>query len=277
MLDSVCKFIRRFKKSDSAREPKRDDRGPPPRASSGRRNTGRWTDGKPPLQGSVGRKQLPLNSKKKQKAPRKRMSRTKESSNPDSGGAETYEISMMDMENKKETNIQLSIRRPTGCPNKMKRELQKFNSSPNSEGESSRDSRQEGEADIGTGFSGCGGSRRESRQPTLSLNQQALLVVVTNVANTNSDAKEAWYPGKERDDISSDNPYFADEKRRCRGEMNKKLSDSNSPVSSDFISDCDEPGAITIGQRLSDVYDKDEKDSGFSKKEQNFNREDVYE
>jgi len=271
MLDSVCKFIRRFKKSDSAREPKRDDRGPPPRAVSGRRNTGRWSDGKPPLQENVGRKQLPLNSKK-QKAPRKRTSRTKESSNSDSGGAETYEISMMDMENKKETNIQLRIRRPTGCPNKMKRELQKFNSSPNSEGESSQDSRQEGEADIGTGISGSGGSRRESRQPTLPLNQQALLVVVTNVANANSDEKEAWYPGKERDDISSDNPYFADEKRRCRGEMSKKLSDSDSPVSSDFISDCDEPGAITIGQRLSDVYD-----SGFSKKEQNFNREDVYE
>merc|ERR550525_309449 len=77
--------------------------------------------------------------------------------------------------------------------------------------------------------------------------------------------KEDWYPGKERDDISSDNPYFADEK--YKNEMKRVLSDSDSPVSSELVSECDEPGAITIGQRLSDVYEK----------EQNFNREDVYE
>jgi len=263
MLDSVCKFIRRhIKKNDqpNARERARRDREAKNRHSmnsvQGRRMTGRWTQGKPPLQ-EFGKKQLPLQKRQQE---RKRTSRTKEAvsnKGPISTGgapAATYEISMKDIENKKETNIRLQIRRPTGCPNSMKREIQKLNLNPTDNGEKgdmgSLCEGEEGEGDIGTQI---GGTARD-----LSLEQQILTVVVTAVDN---DREEDWYPGKERDDIDSDNPYFAEEK--YKGEMKKAISDSDTLVSSDLISECDEPGAITIGQRLSDVYD--------------FNRDDVYE
>jgi len=259
MLDSVCKFIRRhIKKSDqpNAREEARRERDAN-KSVQGRRMTGRWTQSKPPLQ-EFGSKQLPLH---KRQQGRKRTSRTKDakrsttSNSPGGAPAVTYEISMKDIANKKETNIRLQIRRPTGCPNSMKREIQKMNLNANDDGEegdlgSLCEGREEGEGDIGTQI---GGTARD-----LSLEQQTLLVVVTNVAN---DREEDWYPGKERDDIDSDNPYFAEEK--YKGEMKKAISDSDTLVSSDLISDCEEPGAITIGQRLSDVYD--------------FNRDDVYE
>lgn len=257
MLDSVCKFIRRhIKKNDqpNARERARRDREA--KSVQGRRMTGRWTQGKPPLQ-EFGKKQLPLQKRQQE---RKRTSRTKEAvsnKGPISTGgapAATYEISMKDIENKKETNIRLQIRRPTGCPNSMKREIQKLNLNPTDNGEKgdmgSLCEGEEGEGDIGTQI---GGTARD-----LSLEQQILTVVVTAVDN---DREEDWYPGKERDDIDSDNPYFAEEK--YKGDMKKAISDSDTLVSSDLISECDEPGAITIGQRLSDVYD--------------FNRDDVYE
>jgi len=259
MLDSVCKFIRRhIKKSDqpNARERARRERDAN-KSVQGRRMTGRWTQGKPPLQ-EFGSKQLPL---QKRQQGRKRTSRTKDaersttSNSPGGAPAATYEISMKDIENKKETNIRLQIRRPTGCPNSMKREIQKLNLNANDDGEegdlgSLCEGREEGEGDIGTQI---GGTARD-----LSLEQQILTVVVTAVDN---DREEDWYPGKERDDIDSDNPYFAEEK--YKGDMKKAISDSDTLVSSDLISECDEPGAITIGQRLSDVYD--------------FNRDDVYE
>jgi len=265
MLDSVCKFIRRhIKKSDqpNARERARRERDAN-KSVQGRRMTGRWTQGKPPLQ-EFGSKQLPLH---KRQQGRKRTSRTKDaersttSNSPGGAPAATYEISMKDIENKKETNIRLQIRRPTGCPNSMKREIQKLNLNAIDDGEegdlgSLCEGREEGEGDIGTQI---GGTARD-----LSLEQQTLLVVVTNVARAleeGDDREEDWYPGKERDDIDSDNPYFAEEK--YKGEMKKAISDSDTLVSSDLISDCEEPGAITIGQRLSDVYD--------------FNRDDVYE
>lgn len=234
MLDSVCKFIRRhIKKSDPSRSPRDPQEH---KSSQGRRNTGRWSNDQPPLLKDYGKKQLPFGNKQRKRTSRRKETEHTSSGSPSGGGLETtYEISMKDMENKKETNIRLKIRRPTGNPNAMKKDLHKFT---NSTSDTMDDSREEGEGNVGTQIGG---------RP---LDQQTLLLVVTNVANNQ---KEDWYPGKERDDISSDNPYFADEK--FKGEMNKKPSDSDTVISSDLISDCNEPGAITIGQRLSDVYE----------------------
>jgi len=172
MFDSVCKFIRKHvKKSDTSR-PSRPNG--PTRSIQGRRMTGRWSSGKPPLQQSaLGNKQLPLSNTGKPQ--RKRTSRTKDTSHETDnspGTSETYEISMQNMDSKKETNYKLQIRRPTGNPNAIKRDLQKLNSN-STHSDDLDDSREEGEGDVGTNI---GGSRT-------SLSQQTLLVVVTNVAN----------------------------------------------------------------------------------------------
>jgi len=141
--------------------------------------TGRWSSGKPPLQQSaLGNKQLPLSNTGKPQ--RKRTSRTKDTSHETDnspGTSETYEISMQNMDSKKETNYKLQIRRPTGNPNAIKRDLQKLNSN-STHSDDLDDSREEGEGDVGTNI---GGSRT-------SLSQQTLLVVVTNVANESNKA-----------------------------------------------------------------------------------------